>query len=409
MISSPVVKILALQASGTFYAISGSKIFLIREDAAMTLCISHPEGKKWSSVAALSTDEKCFAVSDCEKNLHIYEIQDDSAIFNLFSVPMHLAKTATSVKFTDYPAKWTVLVADKFGDALRFQVGDEFDKWARESRKNSKTLSIHSKAHGNGNKRTATEAETVEAEVEEQEAEDINDSSEAHHCTIIGHISMVTDLQVLPIKTADNIFSSAGLIVTCDRDEKVRVTRAHRPELIHSFGLGHREFVGTLAVCEATRCIYSAGGDKFIAEWAVEGEECETLRLKSKIGVDGGIVQEVKINTEGTELYAHIDKFGLLCFNKQTEDGEWVLKETVQDYEMTCFDLTRDSFVSGSWSSATGTSFKNAKYATDSGFDQISAEEGQEIVDLLSKSKLRKDIERMDWKQKKHANQKPRD
>lgn len=371
----------------------------------MVVVASHPEAKKWSSVAALSADEKCLAVCDCEKNLYLYDIQSEdnsAATFTLFSVPMHLAKTATSVKFTDYPKKWTILVADKFGDALRFQVGEEFDKWAKESRKNSKTLSIHSK----GNKRTATEAAEDEVETEECTEE----GSEAHHCTIIGHISMVTDLQVLPLKTEDNVFSSAGLIVTCDRDEKVRLTRADRPELIHSFGLGHREFVGTLAVCEATRCIYSAGGDKYIAEWVIEGDKCDSLRLKSKIelgeGVEG-IVQEVKVNAEGTKLYAHIDKFGLLCFEKSPEQGEWTLKSSLKDAQMTCFDLTSEGFISAAWSPETGAFFNTE--ITCANLDLISAEEGQQIVDLLSKSKLRKDIERMDWKQKKHSNQKPRD
>ena len=92
-------------------------------------------------------------------------------------------------------------------------MGEEFDRWAMESRKDSKSLSIHTKR---GVKRTAEEAEAETEPTEETEATEEQDGgSEAHHCTIIGHISMVTDLQVLPLKSLPG-----GLIVTCDRDEK---------------------------------------------------------------------------------------------------------------------------------------------------------------------------------------------
>lgn len=407
MFKCPVVKILARSsAAESFYAVSGSKILLKQTgNDEFIVCSGHPEGKKWSSIAALSSDEKFMAVCDCEKNLFLYEIKNEPEIFELQSVPMHLAKTATSVKFTDFPAKWTILVADKFGDVLRFQVGEEFDRWAKESRKNSKSLSIHTKSQG---KRSLTEATEEESVATAEEEESGSGSSEAHHCTIIGHISMVTDLQVLPIYT-DFV---GGLIVSCDRDEKVRLTRADRPELIHSFGLIHKEFVGTLTTCEATKSVFSAGGDNFIAEWQVEGSK---LNLKSKIELEKeitGVVQEIKINQNGNLLFAHIDKFGLLCYKKTTENG-WILSEKIEIRDLTAFDLISETFYAAIWSPETvdAVSFKNCgkNLKNLDCFDEISEAEGKEIVEFLSKAKLRKDIERIDWKQKKHANQKPRE
>lgn len=414
MFKCPVVKILARPStpeSLSFYVVSGSKILLKKPgtDEEFIICAGHPEGKKWSSIADLSSDEKLMAVCDGEKNLYLYEIDRETGAFKLQSVPMHLAKTATSVKFTDFPVKWTILVADKFGDVLRFQVDEEFDRWSKESQKNSKSLSIHTKSQG---KRSSTEVteEAVEGE-EEGEGEGYDaatSSSEAHHCTIIGHISMVTDLQVLDI--SDEF--TGGLIVTCDRDEKVRLTRADRPELIHSFGLIHKEFVGTLATCKATKSVYSAGGDNFIAEWQIEGNK---LILKSKIELEkeiAGVVQEVKINEKGNELFAHIDKFGIVCYKKDSSEASWNLSEKIEIPDLTAFDLGFETFYAAAWSpeaSAAAVSFKKCGNLNNfECFDDISEVEGKEMVELLSKAKLRKDIERMDWKQKKHANQKPK-
>lgn len=418
MISSPVVKILSVKerSSEAFYAISGSKILKINSQSGeVVICATHQEEKKWSNVAALSQNEKLMAVCDCEKNLHVYEISSTGA-FSLLSVPMHLAKTATSVKFTAFPAETTLLVADKFGDVLRFQIGEEFDRWARESQKNSKNLSIHSKGREFGGKRTTSDL--VDEEQDEQTVQDeqvVSEGSEAHHCTIIGHISMVTDLQILPIEGSSKAVGPGGLIVTCDRDEKVRLTRADKPERIHSFGLAHREFVGTLAVCEKTRRIYSAGGDNFIAEWQIEGDDCEKLILRSKIMInlesDGVItVQEIKINLEGNELLVHVDKFGLISYSA-SENGNWDLKELFEAPHLTAFDFKEEEgkgYFAAFWSPE-GVSFSSKNITNFNLFDQISLEAGQEIVESLSKGKLRKDIERMDWKQKKHANQKPRE
>ena len=400
-VSSPIVKIISSKVSDSFYVVSGSKILLkSAESEGFEVAFAHPEGKKWSSVAAVCEDETLMSICDCEKNLFLLEI---SGPFKLVSIPMHLAKTATSVKFTDFPCEKTLLVADKFGDVLRFQMGEEFDRWARESRKDSKSLSIHTKR---GVKRTAEEAEAEIEPTEETEATEEQDGgSEAHHCTIIGHISMVTDLQVLPLKSLPS-----GLIVTCDRDEKVRLTRADQPERIHSFGLAHREFVGTLAVCEASKRVYSAGGDKFVAEWQIEGENDEKLALKNKISIelDVATVQEVKISSDGLVLLVHVDKFGLLRFEKDSDASEWSLKDKIQLAGVTAFDCTKDNgVIAALWSPETGVSFDgNLNISNFGSFDQISPEEGNETINLLSKSKLKKDVERMDWKQKKHANQK---
>lgn len=408
-VSSPIVKIISLKsATGSFFVVSGSKILLMPGDSDnFKVVFTHPEGKKWSPVAAVCEDETLMAICDNEKNLFAFEIISIGEPFKLLSVPMHLAKSATSVKFTNYPTEWALLVSDKFGDVLRIQMGEEFDRWARESRKDSKSLSIHTKF---GMKRSAEDvAVAVAIEVEDDSGDKENDGSEAHHCTIIGHISMVTDLQVLSLPNSP---LEGGLIVTCDRDEKVRLTRADKPEKIHSFGLAHREFVGTLAVCGKKKTVYSAGGDNFVAEWKIEGEGDEKLKLNCKIPIElenYQIIQEIKINPAGSVLLVQVDKFGLLRFEKNSPAETWNLRETFTIPNMTAFDfINENDVIISTWSSEFGVTFSNTMKNSFNlqDFDQIESEEGKEIVSSLSKSKLKKDIERMDWKQKKHANQK---
>lgn len=414
LVSGPVVKIISHSTPESFYSISGSKIHfnvLSGDSPVVSVCCEHSEGKKWTSVAALSVDEKYMAVCDEEKNLVVFEISDMTK-FTALSVPMRLAKTATSVKFTNFPSETTLLVADKFGDVLRFQLLDEFDRWARESQLNSKTLSIHTKKQRIDSTAAIEEDETEESDAKRPHLEE--SSSEAHHCTIIGHISMVTDLQVLPI------CGGSSLIVTCDRDEKVRLTRSDFPERIHSFALGHTEFVGSLAVCEAKRSIFSAGGDKFVLEWCLEGPEgvsddvsCLTLRQKNKIPISGmtgeSVVQECKVNAAGDCLLVLVDRLGLLVYT--LVDGEWAETKRIEDAGISAIDFSCNGYFYATWSPSEGSKITSSSLnlSFPCNVDMMSVEDGEGIIALLSKNKLRKDIERIDWKQKKHTNQKPRD
>lgn len=73
---------------------------------------------------------------------------------------------------------------------------------------------------------------------------------------LLGHLSVLLDITVTPCKR---------FIITCDRDEKIRVSHYPNAYNIASYCLGHKEFVTKLEIYEDT--LLSASGDGSIRFW----------------------------------------------------------------------------------------------------------------------------------------------
>lgn len=88
------------------------------------------------------------------------------------------------------------------------------------------------------------------------------------HTLILGHVSMLLDVVVSP---DDN------LIMTAERDEKIRVSRLPNAYNIHTFCMGHTEFISRLAML-GTDHLISCAGDSTMIMWDYrEGKElCRT-------------------------------------------------------------------------------------------------------------------------------------
>ena len=76
---------------------------------------------------------------------------------------------------------------------------------------------------------------------------------------ILGHLSMLLDITL----------SNCGeYIISCDRDEKIRVSRNPNAYTINNFCLGHTEFVAGLAICpHQASILISASGDGTLRVW----------------------------------------------------------------------------------------------------------------------------------------------
>ena len=72
---------------------------------------------------------------------------------------------------------------------------------------------------------------------------------------IIGHISMLTDITCTP-----------QYVITCDTDERVRVSDVTKPHVIQSFCLGHHEFVHKLVPVEGGNLV-TTSGDGSVKMW----------------------------------------------------------------------------------------------------------------------------------------------
>ncbi|RIA94645.1 WD40-repeat-containing domain protein [Glomus cerebriforme] len=93
---------------------------------------------------------------------------------------------------------------------------------------------------------------------------------------LLGHVSMVTDMVITP---------NNKYVITCDRDEHIRISRFPKGYNIESYCLGHKQFVSKLHILPwANDLLLSAGGDDFIALWDyVPGKLLQTLNIKEII------------------------------------------------------------------------------------------------------------------------------
>lgn len=70
-------------------------------------------------------------------------------------------------------------------------------------------------------------------------------------------------------------------IITCDRDEKIRVTKYPSTHEIETFCLAHKEFVSSLAFIGADKFLLSVSGDKTIRMWIYQdGQQIQLLNFE---------------------------------------------------------------------------------------------------------------------------------
>jgi WD40 repeat protein len=87
------------------------------------------------------------------------------------------------------------------------------------------------------------------------------ESSEEGHL-LLGHLSLLLDLLVTKAS------NGKSYILTCDRDEKIRVSEFPNCYNIHNFCLGHSDFVTGIAVVpDAQDLLISSSGDGTLKIW----------------------------------------------------------------------------------------------------------------------------------------------
>ena len=76
---------------------------------------------------------------------------------------------------------------------------------------------------------------------------------------LLGHVSIMTDMILVGDK-----------LITCDRDEKIRISEYPSTYNIHTFCLGHSEFVSKLCKLSDSKFV-SGGGDDYLLLWDMNG------------------------------------------------------------------------------------------------------------------------------------------
>ena len=135
---------------------------------------------------------------------------------------------------------------------------------------------------------------------------------------LLGHVSMLTDIVAASIKDpATSRAKERSYIITCDRDEHIRVSRGMpQAYVIEGYCLGHEEFVSKLYIPDShPELLISGGGDEqfFVWDWQ-RGTSLQRLDLSSHIkdlmSSDGRLIDVDETGNEAsvtvtTEIDAH--------------------------------------------------------------------------------------------------------
>ncbi|KAJ2438396.1 hypothetical protein GGF42_008309 [Coemansia sp. RSA 2424] len=200
--------------------------------------------------ATFSRDGALFAICTVDKGLYIYETEHWTTVRSLVS-----EKRTNALAFD--PQGEFLITADKFGDAYR--VSTSFNQ---EEKKKPELL--------------------------------------------LGHVSILCAIAFT--------FNDKPLVLSCDRDEKLRVSKYPNSYNIQSFGLGHTEFVTTVSAARfAPDSAVTGSGDGTLRLWDTpSGALVQTIELRTYLAkyYESGAVQR------GTDSYedrtASTDRYGVL-------------------------------------------------------------------------------------------------
>ncbi|XP_072300285.1 tRNA (guanine-N(7)-)-methyltransferase non-catalytic subunit wdr4 [Eucyclogobius newberryi] len=159
----------------------------------------------------------------------------------------------------------------------------------------------------------------------------------------LGHLSMVLDVTV----SLDDLF-----IVTCDRDEKIRVSWSRSPHSIQSFCLGHQQFVSSLLVpAGGPRSLLSGAGDGTVRLWDMDtGRRLQTVELKGLLQPREEAqeqrltVSRLRCSPDGRHvavLCERLKQIQLLCL-EQSEGGTVLTPHSILTLSHCPLDLTFD-------------------------------------------------------------------
>lgn len=208
-----------------------------------------------------------------DKCVRVFSIQTDGGIVELSQRTMPKRPCALEV----LPDNDTIIVGDKFGDvySLPLLPTDESEKEAVEAKAAQAALDAkNAELRAQGNFQPSATNLTVHTKrnlrsLESQQKQKLftprKEVLAFEHKLLLGHVSMLTDA-TFAVREVDG--KSRGYILTADRDEHIRISRAApQSHIIEGFCLGHTEFVSKLCLVPGTDLLVSGGGDDWIGVW----------------------------------------------------------------------------------------------------------------------------------------------
>ncbi|KAJ2828907.1 WD repeat-containing protein 4 [Coemansia erecta] len=227
-------------------ALVAGKIVASTKDVDANAAQISGAGSEQIIAAAFSQDGRLFATGNNGKTVAIYRTDTWATIRTLA-----VAKRATAITFD--PTGAHLLIADKFGEVYRARTTPDATEKPTAGKDDADKPAAGKDA---ADKPTA--------------GKDAADKPEL----LLGHVSIVCDVKMS--------LGPAPLVLTCDRDEKLRVSRYPNAYNIQSFGLGHTSFVTTIAAAQfAPGVALTGSGDGTVRLWDLaSGRLVQTVNLE---------------------------------------------------------------------------------------------------------------------------------
>lgn len=177
------------------------------------------------------------------------------------------------------PDNDTIMCGDKFGDvySLPLLPTDESEKQHSDAKaaQEAQEAEARAKAQAAGvafkpaatnlTVHTKRNLRSLEAQQKQKLFTPKKEALAFEHKLLLGHVSMLTDATFATREVEGKI---RGYIITADRDEHIRISRAApQSHIIEGFCLGHKEFVNNVCLVPGTDFLVSGGGDDWIGIW----------------------------------------------------------------------------------------------------------------------------------------------
>jgi tRNA (guanine-N(7)-)-methyltransferase subunit TRM82 len=239
----------------------------------------------------VSNDQQHAVAVTEDKCVRVFSIQTDGGVVELSQRTMPKRPCALEI----LPDNDTIICGDKFGDvySLPLLPTDESEKEASDAKaaqaaQDAKDAKLRAEARSSGvafkpsatnlTVHTKRNLRSLEAQQKQKLFTPRKEVLAFEHKLLLGHVSMLTDAT---FATREVEGKTRGYIITADRDEHIRISRAApQSHIIEGFCLGHTEFVSKLCLVPGTDLLISGGGDDWIGIW-----DWPSYSLKTSINI----------------------------------------------------------------------------------------------------------------------------
>ncbi|KAJ9655088.1 tRNA (guanine-N(7)-)-methyltransferase non-catalytic subunit trm82 [Neophaeococcomyces mojaviensis] len=227
-----------------------------------------------SHLVTTSDGKHAIAITAEDKAVRVFSVSRKGRLRQLSSRSMPKKSCALTLTADET----TILIADKFGDVYAlplhptagYQRKSETPQVQTNFKPSATALTVHTK----GNLEALRQQQTQKQIPPKKEGLDFE------HRLLLGHVSLLTDLA---IAQAEIQGKQRPFILTSDRDEHIRVSRGiPQAHIIHTFCLGHTEFVSKLCIIPWAKNVLVAGNGEpslRVYDWQ-RGVETQRLDLR---------------------------------------------------------------------------------------------------------------------------------